>query len=382
MGHDHRPRGRDHGRGNDRQQHRAEAQTINPQRLGLPVGPQSDVSEITDCLLKARRHANVLAPAMQLQELPVDHQIAFMVVLFPLDGIETYNNREGRLMAKEKQSNGVWFATDGGNLALTRTALDMLAQAGGVSWVHDQCYRTDNGQTPFLWSYRMTLEIKGLDGRTIQVSREHELDLRGHGNDLSPAASKAGRGLRNARLHGAQLCESKAANRAIRATFGLGAFTVDEASRPFVIPVLRWVPDSSDPVIRRMIAAKELGIVRDVYGAAAADSVRVIEHEPAGQGAPEPRRLPAPNDLPDDMDNLQERVRRDRERQPAPSGAPRPPWEREAERSNWPSEADVSHYCRAAGWDQPPGPREVREMQQYLRKQGRDHFDSVISGGA
>ena len=328
---------RDHGRGNQgRQDDRDPAPLpileIDPRRLGLPSGPQSEVQSVTDCLLRARQHANVLAPAMQLQELPVDHVITFMVVLFPTDGINTYRDQEGRELASRQQSNNVWYATDHGDLAHHRAALDMLAQAAGITWVHSKCGRTDDRRKPYLWSYRMTLQIKGLDGRTREVSREYELDLRGVGDNLSPAAKKAGtgKGLPNARIHGAQLAESKAANRAIRAALGLHAYSVADARKPFVLPVLRWVPDANDPVVRRMIAAKELGLVSELFGAEAAaaqaaggtvhlvDPARVIDHDPRPARAAQARPALSDNGQDDDMADLQAQVERDRQRERVP----------------------------------------------------------------
>ena len=257
---------------------------VQPAQMGLPSGPQTDPATVTDCLLHAAAVCNVLAPMMQITHLPADHQITFMVVLFPIDGIKTYT-KDGEVRASRQQSNGVWYATDNGNLAHHRSALDQLSQAAGITWVPEKCGRTDDRSHPYRWAYRMTVKRKGLDGRVTEVTREHELDLRGSVGRLSPAAEKAGKGLRNARIHGAQLCESKAANRCIRAALALRSYTVEEAARPFVLPVLQWVPDMSDPVIRRMVGAHEMGTIDLLYEAEAAagvlvDDDRVIDAPP------------------------------------------------------------------------------------------------------
>lgn len=362
--------------------------TISPQRLGLPVGPQSDVAAVSDCLLRAHATCNVLAPAMQLDYLPPDHVISFMVVLFPTDGINTYRDDTGADRAAKQQSNGVWYATDGGDLALHRAALDMLAQAAGITWLHDQCGRTDDRHTPGVWAYRMTCQIKGLDGRTRTITREYELDLR----DGSPAAVKAGRGLANARIHGAQLCESKASNRAVRAALGLRAYTVAEAQRPFVFPVLRWVPDPDDVVVRRMIAAKELGIVGEVYGGTGdggpvhlVDPTRVVD----AQATPAPRQLAAPSDLPDPLDGLQDRVRRDQVRVPVTAGrrdtydaerafeAGSDPWD-EARPDDDP-DADLRDYCTAKGWPWPDDPQRLAALRAHVQGKGRADFDGFMA---
>lgn len=397
---------RDHGRDNQGRQDDGDPAPqileIDPRRLGLPSGPQSQVQAITDCLLRARQHANVLAPAMQLQELPPDHVITFMVVLFPTDGISTYRNQEGQELASRQQSNGVWYATDGGELAHHRAALDMLAQAAGITWVHSKCGRTDDRSKPYLWSYRMTLQIKGLDGRTREVSREYELDLRGSGDNLTPAAKKAGKGLPNARIHGAQLAESKAANRAIRAALGLHAYSMADARKPFVLPVLRWVPDAGDPVIRRMIAAKELGLVQELFGAEAAaaqatggavhlvDPERVIDHDPRPARAAQVRpALPDHAGQPDELGDLQAQVERDRKRDRVPVGRDGggSPWDEQpyqgrqaATSPPQPTDADLDRYCDAKGWDRPPGPTERAQLRRHVEGRGREDYDRTMRG--
>ena len=397
------PRSRDHGqRGSQRGSQRPpdpEILTINPARLGLPSGPQEDVERIADCLLRARSYSNVLAPAMQITELPVDHKITFMVVLFPIDGINTYKDRDDRNVAGKDQSNSIWYATDGGELALHRAALDMLAQAAGITWVHNKCGRTDDRTRVALWSYRMTLAIKGLDGMTREVSREYELDLRSEGDSMSPAAAKAagrygvnGTALRNARINGPQLCESKAANRAVRAALGLRAYTVDEAQRPFVIPVLRWVPDASDPVIRRMVAAKEMGIVAEMYGGNLdggsvhlVDADRTIDHDP--RPAREARLLPAPEDGPDLAAELQEQQRRNATRQPVPRGqagakqqaSGTAPWE-QAPYGDPPANRDPNllPYCEAKGWHPPNSPQSWDALLTHVKGRGRDDYANYL----
>ena len=307
-------RGQDQGR----HQNRPEVINVDPERYGLPVGPQSDVDLISAALLKAREKCNVLAPAMRLEYLPPDHMLSMLVVQFPLDGIEI-KQWQGEESAAKFQANGVWYSLDGGKVTLTKTALDQIAQAAGITWVFEKCGRTDDRKTSLRWAYRMTCQLKGLDGRTREVSREHELDLR----EKSPAAIKAagkggagGTGLRNARINGAQLCESKAANRAIRAALGIHSYSIEDARKPFVFPVLRWVPPAN-PMIQAMIAAKELGLTEQLFGSlafgAAPEAERVIDQEPRRPA------LPAPQDEPDP----EEQERRNAQREPVRQERPR-----------------------------------------------------------
>lgn len=290
---------------NEQRPERQHALTLDPTRLGLPLGPQSDLNDIRDALLRAQDECIVLAAATLIDHLPVDHVISFQVVLFPIEGIHTYFNRNANAqVASNHQANGVWYSVEGGKLAHLRPALNMLAQACGIGWVHAHCGRTDDRQTPFKWSYRMTCTIKGLDGRTRPITAEHELDL----TDGSPASDKAlgsknnAVNLRNARIHGAQICESKAANRAVRAALGLRAYSLVEAAKPFVFPMMRWVPPADDPEIRRMIAAAELGIVDQMYGGGSVRQVdpgSVIEVSSAPPEAPRRAALQDYGEVPD-----------------------------------------------------------------------------------
>lgn len=314
MSHDNNDRrGRDQGRRNNRND-RLTAINVDPTHYGLPVGPQDDVDEISAALLKAREKCNVLAPAMRLEYLPPNHELSMLVVQFPLDGIQL-KQYQGEEQAAKFQANGVWYSLDGGKLTLTKTALEQLAQAASISWIFSKCGRTDDRKTPLLWSYRMTCKIKGLDGRTREETCEHELDLRPGSPASKKAAGKtgeAGTAIRNARINGAQLCESKAKNRVIRAALGISSYTVEEARKPFVFPVLRWVPPADNPMIQAMIAAKELGLANELFGAlpfgVAAEPERVLEQEPQRRPA-----LPAPED---DIEDPEEAARKNRERQP------------------------------------------------------------------
>ena len=121
--------------------------------------------------------------------------------------------------------------------------------------------------------------------------------------------------------------ETKAANRAIRAFLGIkGAYTWDEAARPFVYPALMWQPDMTDPEVRRMVTATELGIVGQVYGGATAPVEAPMLADPTNVvDAPPPRQLP---------DNQAARTiadgpaPRERERVPVDN---RPAWARDEE---------------------------------------------------
>ena len=258
---------------------------VDGTRYGLPQGPVTDVGLVRDALATAlEKGCNLLAPLTQLQTLPPDHEVALVVVAFPLDG--EWSNR----------SNGTWYEVDGGKVSLHRGALDRLAAAAGLSSVPEHC-RVELVET-FFWRATYTVRGKGFDGQERTVTKSVEFDVR----QDSPEARKLGRGLAGARKFGARHAESKAANRAIRSFLGLnGSYTRAAAAKPFVFPKLQWVPDMSDPMIRRMVAAKQLGIVDQLFGAQAraenAPQIVQVEEEAIPEGGTAPAD-PAPTLVP------------------------------------------------------------------------------------
>jgi hypothetical protein len=228
-------------------------QRVDPTNLGLPTKPIDDIDLLQDCLAHAAtQHCNLLAPVTQIQYIPPGYQIAIRVVAFPA---------RFTIEDEKAKSNGTWYKVDGGKLALHRSALDQLASAAGISSVGDKCH-VELVQ-PFHWRATHTVSMRTFEGQRRETTRNLEIDLR----DGSPEAKAAGNGLNNARKFGSRLADTKCANRAIRAALGIqGAYNREDASKPFVFPVLIYTPDLSDPVIRRMQAAAELGIANAIFG--------------------------------------------------------------------------------------------------------------------
>lgn len=276
----------------EQQQGTAIARRIDPRSLGLPMKPVSDPALVQDALaFAAARRYNLLAPITKIDFLPPDHVVSIRVVSFDAEFSEPQ---------VKARSNGSWYITDNG-YALHRPALDQLLAAAGGSWVAGKCGRVDDGKTLLYWRFRMTLRIKGFDGQEREITRERELDLR---DGAAEAAAMQPRQLAKARAMGSQLCESKAANRTIRAALGIkGSYTREEMVKPFVFPVLIWAAPADDPVIRRMVAAKELGLAEAMFGPAAdpqrahallAPAGSVLDAEVVGAGDELPVRQPAP----------------------------------------------------------------------------------------
>lgn len=247
---------------------------LDPGRFGLITKPTTDVDVARDQLVEAVKLGfNLLGvTAMRLDEIPPDHRLTIRLVRFPIadldqayqayqDKCREANRTPKRWDKEHPNTNGVWFLTDDGNPALTRASLDRLGQAAGLRDSPAHCRRVDDGKRPWYWRYSHGVRVKGLDGQYRVIVREKEVDL---GDDVcrdydgTPwSASRKAR----AREHGAQVCQSKAANRAVRAALGVrGSYSWSEARRPFAVPVMMWTPPD-DPAVRRMIAAVELGLL-------------------------------------------------------------------------------------------------------------------------
>lgn len=227
-------------------------QDLDPGRFGMITRPTADVEIVRDTVIYAQTHGlNVLAPISRLDAVPPDHVVSVRLLRVPSRFTPAQDKARG---------NGFWYRTDGGGLALTRVSLDRLAQLAGLRDVPEKCGRVDDGSRAFVWQYRHTVQIKDFSGFWREVSRSRTVDLSDGSPELASFRGDSDK-IRKARQHGAAACESKAANRAIRAALGiLGSYSEEEAGRPFAVPVLVYVPPD-DPEVRRMIAAKELGLV-------------------------------------------------------------------------------------------------------------------------
>lgn len=295
---------------------------IDPRRLGLPGHPVSEIREVAECLEQAAfLGVNLLSPVTRLDYIPPGYQVAIRAVLFPTEGPWVY------------ASNGTWYKTENGSLALHKPGLRQLAAAAGMSW---ETHRLDDGRHPHRWIVQAVGRLRNLDGQWRHVVATKDLDLRDGApliDDMRAAASKARGGPRDptgqilkARAAGARMAESKAVNAVIRDALGLrGSYSEEEAARPFVFPMLVWIP--STPEARAMQAAAELGIVRQVYGSGSTPGrVYTPPDTIEAEDAHAPAALPDYGAIPDPV------TTREREREPvrterraAPSSQTRAP---------------------------------------------------------
>jgi hypothetical protein len=277
---------------------RQELRIMQTEDYGLPAGPISDVKKITAALQHCEAHGLiVLGNVSTLDRLPPNYVIGFRVVRLPaVFTPQQWNDK----------SNGLWYRTDGDKLALHRSALERLASGAGISTVSS----TVTELVPNKYRAVVRVRYRTIDGQTLEIERSKVVDA---SEDAARLNGWDSRRARREREFAAEKAETKASSRAIRAALGLpSAFPREVAGAEFVIPALQYVPDLEDPEIRRMVAAREMGIVDQLFGPGARtaaeepqtvttrvdvdhDALEVGDSEPRAprrQAGPPPRQLP------------------------------------------------------------------------------------------
>ena len=90
-----------------------------------------------------------------------------------------------------------------------------------------------------------------------------------------------------ARKYGLEMAETKSLNRLARNLGIRQTYTIEELARPFVIFRAAYVPDTSDPEVRRMLTAASLGVRSILYPGAQAQQVP-LHDVPVSHGIGDP----------------------------------------------------------------------------------------------
>ena len=269
---------------------------------GLPVRPLEDLDAVAEAFRELRKRVHLLCPSLNVSALLPMSRVAFPAVwidpsLGPTgSGPQVY--RDPR------------FCGDG-EVALGKNALMALMSAGAVQLV--EVRRVDDASDPSYCHVQVEIASRNFDGTWARMKASKELDLRdGAPETLVPERDAQRRktgamvalsasALADKRRHILSLCETKALTRALRALFALPQkFTIDELSKPFVIP--RLVPDldPADPDVRRALISMHLS------PAPSASTVAPPQLLPSGAAAPALPEFadvvvapPAPDDLDD-----------------------------------------------------------------------------------
>lgn len=197
----------------------------------------------------------------------------------------------------------------GGDFLIRKHKLDQIAAAAGISWISER--RLDGARHPHYCEMEVRGRLTDFDGTVREISGHKVIDLRESvegvpGKDYDEIVSKArnaeqprdpGKQLMEARKFIAEICSSKARNRAIASAFGIKrGYSIAELEKPFVIP--KPVPDASDPEAREIMLANAAGATEALYGSRKKPEVidctfeEVESSQPAAQAENEPPHDP------------------------------------------------------------------------------------------
>lgn len=215
---------------------------------------------------------NILLPTTTIQEISPLHKATLEIVKISVDprDKEIYEPRTG---------SGDW--------ALNGNALEKIAYAAGISWVPEDCRRTDDGTNPNIVSYRAVGKVKKEDGEfRVQVG-EYTIDLSVIEEEIREQyTKKAGReknwseqkkkdyvetclrrDMLQKRKFRFQLAQSGAMYRVIRKILALkGTYKKDVLQKPFVVPKIAFHPDINDPEVRKVLLKQGATAARQLFG--------------------------------------------------------------------------------------------------------------------
>lgn len=225
----------------------------------LPARPLEDVQTMHATLAKLRTVSNVLLPTSSIDSILPFHKVSFRAILIDPE-VVIPKGREtgtGRHCYKGK-------FCEGNERALGRTALDLLDAAAGVQILAVR--RIDDRSQPFYCEMEVTKGLREYDGTPRVRTKRKAIDLR----DGSPEANKlksAPAVLAEQRSRILEFAETKAGLRATREILGLNQkYTVEELSKPFVIPKLVPSLDPRDPDQKKALLAMAVGGGMQLYG--------------------------------------------------------------------------------------------------------------------
>lgn len=197
------------------------------------VGAYRDPREINSALSNVAEQCHLLTPATNIGTLPEGCEIVLTAVMVDPD----------RDCYLPKNS--------GGDFALKKNKLDEIGKALGVSWLPRECYRVDDGSSPYYCHYRVAGEYRAFDGQKVVITGEKQMDLRtGSAMQLAMKENE----LAMARSHILSHAESKAKNRAIRSTGLRHAYSRAELAKPFICARIMFTGRTDDVELRRQFA--------------------------------------------------------------------------------------------------------------------------------
>ena len=243
------------------------SQAIQRQQSDSISGTFTDATAVNDRMQWAQQHAHLISPATAVGNMPDGCGIAMSIVTVDVK-LDTYS-------------------TGGGKLGLSKTVLQKIGHAAGVSWDPIASGRLDDGSHPHYVRWRAVGTYRAFDGQVQTLHAEKEFDLRAGSAQI---AGKSDRQIAEMRAHAQSHAETKAQLRAIRSLGIKTGYTEEELRLPFVAARIMFTGKSADPEMQRefsrMTAEAFLGGQRALYGRPA--------NAPLDDPPPAPARLAPP----------------------------------------------------------------------------------------
>lgn len=236
--------------------------------------PVDRIEALVETFSQLKSMANLLTPLTQITHIKEMHQVSFRAVVVD-PNVDSYGN--GSECYKG-------FFHDDDERALGKVGLMNIMAAAGIQHVYKKDV-ADGRETPNFWKVEFCLAVQDFDGLWRQVIESKEYDLRdGAPETLTPRKNANGKTVKDdkgrtvmvpvdanrlneMRKHGYRRCETCALEAAVRAILSLKQkYTIEELAKPFVVPKLVFVPDMSDPTVRKMVVAQGLSGANKLYG--------------------------------------------------------------------------------------------------------------------
>ena len=229
--------------------------------LALPKGNQP-IEDVQRQLEALQKHAHVLVPIQALQEVPESFELCFAGFQLNPDPNAGDFYTPG-VFARSGQA--MRAPSDDKTVCLPYNTQKRLAQIANIQTIPSSVIRLDDGKNPFIYGVRLAVTGRTFDGEVRTEVGECTLDYTDEANEGLKLSSND---LKTKRRFISRLAFSIAHRRAVSSWLALkSSYKYGEIkNRPFVVARLRYIPDMSDPVIKRMVAAKELGMENMLYG--------------------------------------------------------------------------------------------------------------------
>jgi hypothetical protein len=226
---------------------RALARTEVIEAIAEVEGTYRSSERATMALQQAAHLGHLVTPASVCGVLPEGCALALSAVLIDVKN-ETYDLS--------------------GKRGLSKSALDKIAGAAGISWDPMLSRRLDNGADPSYCHYKAVGRVRDFDGTVRILQGEVEIDVREGSAQVEEIRVKADRrakkenkpsdGGENQILELRKFilrhAESKAKNRAIRSLGLRTSFAASELEKPFVVAKVQFTGQTDDPMLKPIFA--------------------------------------------------------------------------------------------------------------------------------